>query len=164
MNNRALPVKPGQQSVWQYPRPAVAQPVHKDLRVEFAGQVIASTHAGFCTLETSHPPSYYIPRSDVRMEFLRATARTSVCEWKGHAVYFDVVVGDQVALQAAWSYPTPTAPFACLQGCLAFYPAAMDGCFVGDERVVAQPGNFYGGWITADIVGPFKGVAGSDGW
>lgn len=159
-----LPIKPGQESVWSYPRPAIVEPQQASLRVHFADEIIAATTAGFRTLETSHPPTYYFPPVDVRASFLRPSAHTSVCEWKGRAVYFDVVVGQAVAHNAAWAYPAPTGGFAMLKGCIAFYPHLMEACFVNDERVTPQAGSFYGGWITAQVVGPFKGDPGTHGW
>jgi len=162
---KPLPVGPGQESVWQFPRPAVAQPTPAHLRVEFNGATIASTKNGFRTLETSHPPSYYIPPGDIKMQHLRRVEKAgSFCEWKGQAIYYDVIVGDRVAPQAAWSYPSPSKPFSCIKDCVAFYPSLMDACFVDDERVIPQPGSFYGGWITSAVVGPFKGEPGSSWW
>lgn len=115
-------------------------------------------------LETSHPPTYYIPRDDVRPEFLQPGSGRSFCEWKGSASYWSVQVGDRRAMNAAWSYESPTPSFAAIQGHLAFYPSRMDACFVDGERVQAQPGDFYGGWITSDLEGPFKGTPGTGGW
>ena len=156
--------KEGQQSVWDFPRPAEAQPQHRQLRVLFAGEVVAHTRTGFCTLETSHPPTYYFPPNDVNMTFLQRTTRTTVCEWKGVAIYYDIVVGHRRAAQAAWAYPQPTSAFASMRGHFAFYANQMDACFVDDELVTPQPGKFYGGWITSGFAGPFKGGAGSEGW
>lgn len=160
-----LPVGTDQESVWAYPRPAVAQATNASLKVEFGGQTIVSSRSATRTLETSHPPSYYIPQADVDMGCLRrAEGKSTFCEWKGSAIYYDVVVGDRVAEGAAWSYPTPSPTFARIKDCIAFYPAMMDACFVDDERVTPQPGTFYGGWITSKVVGPFKGEKGSMGW
>ena len=160
-----LQIAPGQESVWSYPRPAVVEPVAARLEVVFAGRVIADTALGMRTLETSHPPSYYFPPGDVDAERLRPNReRRSLCEWKGAARYFDVVAGERVATAACWCYPAPSASFAPLAGYLAFYPAAMDECRVDGERVTPQPGGFYGGWITASVVGPFKGEPGTEGW
>ena len=114
-------------------------------------------------LETSHPPSWYIPHSDVQMEFLVKTAKGSFCEWKGMASYWTVRVGDEAARDSAWSYESPSKPFAAITGALAFYPNVFE-CYVDEERAAPQPGGFYGGWITRDLVGPFKGVPGSWGW
>lgn len=155
---------PGQRSVWKFPRPAIAEPTTARLRVIFGGQVVAETTAGVMTLETSHPPTYYFPPDDVDFALIAAASGSSLCEWKGAARYFDVVAGSQRAAKAAWAYPDPTPTFAILRNHLAFYPAAMDGCFVDGERVVAQEGGFYGGWITSHYAGPFKGVPGSRFW
>ena len=132
--------------------------------MHFAGEIIAATTAGFRTLETSHPPTYYFPPVDVRADLLRPSAHTSLCEWKGRAVYFDVVVGQAVASNAAWAYPAPSEAFAMIKNCIAFYPQPMEACYVNDARVTPQAGGFYGGWITPQVVGPFKGGAGSHGW
>ncbi|MCC2112757.1 MAG: DUF427 domain-containing protein, partial [Hyphomicrobiales bacterium] len=115
-------------------------------------------------LETSHPPVYYIPPEDVAMDYLQPAAGGSWCEWKGRAAYFTLRVGDKTAERVAWSYPNPTPSFAPIQNYLAFYAAPMDACLIDGERVTPQPGGFYGGWITRDVVGPFKGVPGSTGW
>lgn len=155
---------PGQDSVWDYPRPPRLERTSRHLRVIFAGRVIAESRQGWRVLETSHPPSYYIPPGDVDMALPRPASAGSFCEWKGEARYFDVVVGHAVAARAAWAYPRPTPAFAAIRDHLAFYPAAMEACMVDDERVVAQPGGFYGGWITSDVVGPFKGEPGTAGW
>ncbi len=161
---KPIPPQPGQESVWDYPRPPRLEPTAKRLRVVFAGTTIAETTQGWRVLETSHPPVYYFPPGDILPDALVATPRTSWCEWKGAAQYHTVRVGQRVAPDAAWSYPRPTPPFAPIAGYIAFYAAAMDACYVDDEQVVPQPGGFYGGWITKDIVGPFKGVPGSWGW
>lgn len=158
------PVQPDQESVWDYPRPAIAQPTTAHIRIEFGGIVIADTHRAVRTIETSHPPSYYIPRDDIVPGTLVAAEGSSYCEWKGHARYFDVVVGAERRERAAWSYPEPTAGFLSLKDHIAFYAAAMDACFVDGEHVVPQPGGFYGGWITSAVAGPFKGVPGSRFW
>ena len=158
------PAAPGQESVWAYPRPAVAQACERHVRIVHRGVVVADSGRSVRTLETSHPPSYYIPREDVAMALLRPSARRSLCEWKGQASYFDVAVEGEVFEQAAWSYPSPTPAFAALAGFVAFYPEPFEGCFVDGERVTPQPGGFYGGWITGHEAGPFKGVPGSRFW
>ncbi len=158
------PVAPGQESVWRYPRPAIAEPCARRLVIEHRGVVVADTRASVRTLETSHPPSYYIPPADIRRDLLRRSDRTSFCEWKGAAVYWDVVVDGEELRDVAWSYPTPTPAFAMLRDHLAFYAAPFDACLVDGERVTPQPGGFYGGWITSDLAGPFKGVPGSRFW
>jgi uncharacterized protein (DUF427 family) len=158
------PIRPGQESVWDYPRPAIAEPTTVRIRIELGGIVIAETSRAIRTLETSHPPSYYIPPDDIAPGVLVPAGGSSFCEWKGDARYFDVVAGGQRRERAAWSYPSPTPSFAILRDHVAFYAAAMDACFVDGERVVPQPGGFYGGWITSKVAGPFKGIAGSRLW
>jgi len=155
---------PGQESVWDYPRPPRLEPCGRHLLVVFRGEVVAETRTGFRVLETSHPPVYYFPPADVRTAFLRPSRRGSYCEWKGQATYFAVEVGGVALPDVAWSYPVPTAAFAAIAGHVAFYAGPVDGCFVDGERVTPQPGGFYGGWITSDVVGPFKGGPGSAGW
>jgi uncharacterized protein (DUF427 family) len=152
------------ESVWDYPRPPRVEACPWPLRVEFGGETIASTNRAFRLLETSHPPAYYIPQADIRMDFLSGNATRTFCEFKGSAVYWDLAVNGRRSPSCAWSYPAPTAAFAVLRDHLAFYASRVDACFVGDERVQAQPGDFYGGWITANLIGPFKGVPGSRGW
>lgn len=156
--------KPGQESVWDYPRPARLEPTSKPIRIVFGGEILADTHRAYRVLETSHPPVYYIPMEDINEEFLAASPQRSFCEWKGMASYVSVRVGSKEAPDAGWFYPAPTPEFAPIAGYVAFYPSKMDACFVGDERAEAQPGDFYGGWITSAIVGPFKGTPGTMGW
>lgn len=145
------------ESVWGYPRPPAVEQTARRIRVEFGGRTVADTINAYRVLETSHPPAYYVPQQDVAQEMLVATERITFCEFKGSAGYFDVVAGREIARNAAWSYPSPAVGYEVIAGYVAFYPSLMDGCFVDDERVVAQPGHFYGGWITSDIEGPFKG-------
>ncbi len=147
----------GQESVWDYPRPPRLERSHRHVRVELGGEVIAETDRAYRVLETSHPPTYYIPPEDVRTELLQESDRTTYCEFKGRAEYFDVRVDGRVVQNAAWAYPDPTADFEPLADYLAFYPAKMDRCTVDGEEVSAQGGGFYGGWITSDVTGPFKG-------
>jgi uncharacterized protein (DUF427 family) len=154
---------PGQESVWDYPRPPRVEDTSQHIRVIFNGVLLAETRRAKRVLETGHPPVYYIPPEDVRLAYLRPTARRTMCEWKGQARYYTVRVGDKEASNAAWSYPTPTPAFASIRDCVAFYAHRMDVCTVDGERVQPQPGDFYGGWITRDIVGPSKGLAGSGG-
>ena len=155
---------PGQESVWDYPRPPRAERTARHIEVRFNGVLVADTRAAVRVLETSHPPTYYVPQADVRLDCVREAEGSSWCEWKGAARYYDVVVGDRRARRAAWSYPKPTAPFALIAGYFAFYVRLLDECLVDGERVVPQPGGFYGGWITSDVIGPFKGEPGSEGW
>lgn len=156
--------QPGQESVWDYPRPPRLEPSGKRIRIVFAGETLADTRRAWRVLETSHPPVYYIPLQDINKEFLTSSAQHSCCEWKGMASYVGVRVGDVEARDAGWFYPHPTPAFAPIAGYIAFYPSRMDACFADDEQVQAQPGDFYGGWITSDIVGPFKGAPGTMGW
>ena len=164
MNRDRVVPAPGQESVWDYPRPPRLEDSTRRIRIVFNGETIAETTRAKRVLETSHPPVYYIPPEDIRMEFLSRTPRSSFCEWKGQAAYYTVKVGDHQAENAAWFYPNPVPAFAGLKDYVAFYPSRMEACYVDDEIVQAQPGDFYGGWITSDIVGPFKGTAGTWGW
>jgi len=136
----------------------------KHVLVRYAGVVVCETRRALRLLETSHPPTWYMPRADFRADSLRPGHGSSFCEWKGHASYLDVVAAGSVAKAQAWTYLTPTPAYAQLAEHVAIYAAAMDGCFVNGERVRPQPGGFYGGWITNDVAGPFKGVPGSMGW
>ncbi len=164
MNPRSVPVAPGQESVWAYPRPAIAEASPAHIVIVHCGQTIVDTRASVRTLETSHPPSYYIPQTDILPGALRPAAGESWCEWKGTASYYDLVVGDRVLPRVGWSYPAPTPAFAILRDHVAFYASPFDRCSVDGERVIPQPGGFYGGWITSAVAGPFKGVPGSYGW
>ena len=153
-----------QESVWSFPRPATVEATPRHLRVVFAGRVVAETEKACRALETSHPPTYYFPPDDVAASYLRPAAGASVCEWKGGARYFDVVVGDEVAVGAAWAYPNPEPAFRRIRNYVAFYAGQMESCWVDGERVVPQEGEFYGGWITSHVVGPFKGPPGTRMW
>jgi uncharacterized protein (DUF427 family) len=156
---------PGQESVWDYPRPPRLEECNKYIKVIFNGVSIAETQRAKRILETSHPPVYYIPPEDVKLEqHFTATPRTTFCEWKGEASYYTITVGDKTAINAAWFYQNPTHPYEALTNHVAFYPGKMEACFVNDEQVRAQEGDFYGGWITSEILGPFKGGAGTSGW
>lgn len=161
---RPDPPRAGQESVWDYPRPPIAEPTPAHIRVVLCGMTVAETRRAIRTLETSHPPTYYLPPEDIAPGVLRAADGGSLCEWKGAARYFDVAAGGETAPRAAWCYPRPSAAFAAIRDHVAFYAAAMDACFVDGELVVPQPGGFYGGWITSRVAGPFKGVPGSRGW
>jgi uncharacterized protein (DUF427 family) len=157
-------VEPGRESVWDYPRPPRLERTDRRIEVVFGGVTLARTVRARRVLETSHPPVYYVPPEDVRMEHLTPSDATSFCEWKGRALYYDVLTDEREERRAAWYYPDPTPPFRDLTGYVAFYPSRMDACRVDGEKVAAQPGDFYGGWITPDIVGPFKGGPGTWGW
>lgn len=158
------PVAPGQRSVWDFPRPAIAEPCDAHIRIEHAGVVIAETRSSVRTLETSHPPSYYLPPECIAPGVLRRAAGSSFCEWKGAASYWDVVIGDIVLPRVGWSYASPTAGFVSLRDHVAFYAGPFDRCTVNGEIVIPQAGGFYGGWITSGFAGPFKGGPGSIGW
>ncbi|MEP9402974.1 DUF427 domain-containing protein [Sphingomonas sp. VNH70] len=164
MRPRRDPPGPGQESVWDYPRPAIAEPTARHIRIVHAGRVIADTRRAVRTLETSHPPSYYIPPADIATDLLRPAAGRSLCEWKGQARYWDVVVGDVRLAAVGWSYADPAPAFALLRDHVAFYAAPFDRCTVDGVAVVPQPGGFYGGWITPDLAGPYKGGPGTMGW
>lgn len=154
------------ESVWDYPRPPRLEPVTKTLKVVLGGAVIAETQHGHRVLETSHPPGYYFPLDDVDARALvTSRGRGSYCEWKGAASYYDLVGGDGRRIErAAWTFHAPTQGFEVIRDAVAFYPAPMDSCTVDGERVTPQPGGFYGGWITSDLIGPFKGAPGTMGW
>ncbi len=150
--------------MWDYPRPPALEALGARVRVELGGLVVADSTRVLRVLETSHPPTLYIPRTDVVSAYFTESPRRSFCEWKGHASYLDVEAGDRREEAAAWFYPRPAPPYEALLDHISLYPGRMDACFVDDERVEAQPGDFYGGWITPAIVGPFKGGAGTSGW
>lgn len=159
-----IPPNPSQESVWDYPRPPRLEEVTKHIRVIFNGITIAETQRAKRVLETSHPPVYYIPGEDIQLEHLVETTQKSWCEWKGWCLYYDVTVGDKYAKGGAWSYFQPVPDFALIKDYYCFYAGMMDACYVDGELVQPQPGGFYGGWITQDIVGPFKGEPGTMGW
>ena len=153
------------ESVWDYPRPPALEPCTRRVRVVLGDVTIADSARALRLLETSHPPAIYVPRQDVAPGVLTAAGRPpSFCEWKGIATYLDVHGGGRTARAAAWTYPEPVARYADLAGHVSFYPGLMDACLLGDEVVRAQEGGFYGGWVTADIEGPFKGAPGTAGW
>ena len=155
---------PGQESVWAYPRPPRLERSPKHVEVWLGGVKIADTSAAYRVLETSHPPGYYLPPAAFLPGVLSAAPGSSVCEWKGRASYWNVSAGGVSVPGAAWSYEHPTAPFADIAGYVALYAGRVDRVTLDAETVTPQPGDFYGGWITSEIVGPFKGVPGSWGW
>jgi uncharacterized protein (DUF427 family) len=155
---------PGRESVWDYPRPPRVEPVPERIRVVIDGITVADTTCALRVLETSHPPTYYLPPEDVRMDLLRPAPGSSVCEWKGEASYWSFETGERRIPELAWSYEHPTAPFAAIRGHLAFYASKVDEAWVGDVRATPQAGGFYGGWMTSRIAGPVKGEPGSWGW
>lgn len=171
MTAKPTPVDPDedQESVWDYPRPPRLERCDRTLKVIHAGDVIAETTDGWRVLETSHPPNYYFPPDDVAMEWLRESdAPPTTCEWKGRTRYYDLIVPEtsnrNVIEQVAWYYPDPVDQFAELTDAIAFYAHRIDEAWVDGERAEPQPGNFYGGWITSDVVGPFKGEPGTRHW
>ena len=152
------------ENVQDYPRPPALEPVAARLAVVLAGVGIAATVRGYRVLETHHAPTYYFPPEDIAPGALRPSAGRTLCEWKGVASYFDVIAGPRQELRAAWSYPNPTPDFAPIAGFVAFYPGQMEACFVGEMQVRAQPGDFYGGWVTPNLDGIVKGAPGTEGW
>ena len=148
------------ENVWDYPRPAICEPFKGSIRIIHDGQVLAETTRAFRVLETSHPPTYYLAPQDIAMGRLTRNARITGCEWKGRANYFDL---DGIE-NAAWCYDAPTSTFRQMTGYLSFYASKVDECWVNDERIKAQEGDFYGGWITSNLTGPFKGGPGTLGW
>jgi uncharacterized protein (DUF427 family) len=155
---------PGQESVWDYPRPPRLEESDDEVVVELGGRVVARTTHSRRVLETSHPPTYYLPPDAFEEGVLRPSAGSSWCEWKGMASYVDLVSLEVVSPRAAWTYHRPTACFEGLAGAIAVMPALVDRCLVDGEVVLPQPGSFYGGWITSRVVGPFKGEPGTSGW
>jgi uncharacterized protein (DUF427 family) len=160
----ALPPGPGQESAWDYPRPPRLERSHRRVRVTFAGRLLVDTTAAWRVLETSHPPTWYLPPGDMDATMIEPAEGSSWCEWKGHARYWTVRAAGRVAVRAGWSYPDPLPGFAPIRDHVAFYAGPMDECRVDDMLVTPQPGGFYGGWITPDVTGPFKGGPGSRGW
>lgn len=158
------PPGPGQESVWDYPRPPRIEPAPARLRAIIGETVIAETINGVRVLETSHPPVYYFPPDDIRMDLFAPAHGTTFCEFKGRASYLDYIGPGKRIERIAWFYPQPVPAFAALAGYCAVYAGKTDACFVGDERVDSQRSGFYGGWITSNIVGPFKGEPGTEGW
>ena len=161
---RRDPVGPRQESVWDYPRPPSAHVSGRRIVVEVVDVVIADTTRAVRVCETSHPPVYYVPRDDIADGVLERAPGGSWCEWKGAATYWDLVVGSRRVTQAGWSYEEPTAGFEHLAGAVAFYPGKVDRALVDGEPARPQAGGFYGGWITDEVVGPFKGEPGTLGW
>ncbi|MBB3899658.1 DUF427 domain-containing protein [Roseococcus suduntuyensis] len=155
---------PARERAPDYPRPPRLEPSTRRVRVILGGEVIVDSRECWRVLETWHPPSWYIPASAFAPGALRPAQGSSFCEWKGSARYLDLLGGGQVAARAAWSYPDPTPEFAPIAGHVALYAGRVDACLVDEDRVEPQPGGFYGGWITPDVEGPFKGAPGTRGW
>ena len=163
-SRRRIEPGPGQESVWDYPRPPAVAPVSRRVRVVFSGRTIVDTNQAVRVLETSHPPVYYVPRAAIDPTVVEPSTRTTFCEYKGRASYLTLAVDGRRSVDAGWYYEDPSTGYETLRDMVAFYPGRVDACFVGDEQVAAQEGDFYGGWITKDIVGPFKGGPGTWGW
>jgi uncharacterized protein (DUF427 family) len=155
----------GMENVWDYPRPPAVTSCRDRVRLELAGAVVAESTDALRVLETSHPPTVYVPPDDVRPELLTPSgARSTWCEFKGVAHYLDAVVGDRRVHAVGWTYRNPSPGYEALRDHIAFYPGRVDAAWIGDERVQAQQSDLYGGWITADLIGPFKGPSGTRGW
>jgi uncharacterized protein (DUF427 family) len=162
MEMQATPRHP--ESVWDYPRPPTLEPVGRRARVELGGIVLADSTRAVRILETASPPTIYFPPEDVVAEHLRQVNGHTHCEWKGTASYFDAVAGDRVRPRAAWTYRDPKPAFTAIRDWISFYPGRVDAAYLDSERVTPQAGDFYGGWITAEIEGPFKGEPGTESW
>ena len=160
---RVLP-GPGQESVWDYPRPPRVEPSARHIQVIFNGLTLADTHRAVRVLETSQAPVFYIPLADVQSQYLENTQQVTVCEWKGLANYYGVTAAGRRVANAAWTYHNPTPDYAAIREHVAFYPQLMDQCRVDGELATPMPGGFYGGWITREVVGPFTGGPGTQGW
>ncbi len=156
--------QPGQESVWDYPRPPRIEPERRPARIILDEVTIAQSNEALRLLETSHPPGIYLPPAAFLPGVLQPNARRTVCEWKGVASYWDLRVGETVVEAAAWSYPNPSPGYEPIASYVSVYPGRVTACFLGDEAVTAQQGDFYGGWITSEIVGPIKGGPGTRGW
>ena len=153
----------GQESVWDYPRPPRLEPDHREIVVRVGAVQIARTCRSYRILETASPPTFYLPPDDLNLDCLEPADGRSICEWKGTAQYWSVVGGGRRLEAVGWSYPDPLPAYRAIAGYLSFYPARVE-CLVDSLRVTPQPGGFYGGWVTPEIVGPFKGEPGTEGW
>jgi uncharacterized protein (DUF427 family) len=151
----------GQESVWDYPRPPLIEASDKCIIVKFGEKIVAESNETIAIKETASPPGFYIPKKDIDMHMLQQTSDRSFCEWKGMATYW--ILTHKPVMAVAWSYEDPNPEFNSIQGYLSFYPGRIN-CFVDGEKVLPQPGHFYGGWITKNIVGPFKGDPGTGHW
>jgi len=161
--DRVMP-GPGQESVWDYPRPPRVEPVSERIRILVDGVTIADSNRALRVLETAGPPVYYLPPADVRTDLLEPSPHRTACEWKGEAAYHSLILAGRTTPNVAWSYPEPLPGYEAIRDHLAFYAGLVDEAWVGDERATPQPGRFYGGWVTSRIVGPFKGEPGTQGW
>ena len=160
-----MTIRRAKESVWEYPRPPRVEPLDRHVRVVLGGETIAESDRALRVLETASPPTIYVPRDDVRTELLSDPDGVHTeCEWKGTAAYVHAEVGGKRAERVAWYYPEPKEGYEQLADHLAFYPRRVDAAYLDDERVTPQPGAYYGGWITSEIEGPFKGDPGTEGW
>jgi len=151
--------------VWEYPRPPAVVPCQRRVRVELAGEGLADSTSALRVLETSHPPTIYIPLTDVRRDLLaESDARSTWCEFKGAARYLDAISGGRRSIAVGWCYPNPAPGYAALRDHIAFYPGRVDAAWLDDERVQGQESDFYGGWIASELIGPFKGPPGTLAW
>lgn len=164
MNKGRIEPGPGQESVWDYPRPPRVERTAKHVEIFFNNILIADSSDALRVLETSSPPVYYLPAEDIEMKYLTRSDKKTVCEWKGVASYYTVEVHGRRAENAAWTYEDPNPGYESIKDYIAFYPQLMDTCYVDGEIAKCQEGSFYGGFITSDIVGPFKGAKGTEGW
>jgi uncharacterized protein (DUF427 family) len=164
MDIQRVPPGPGQESVWDYPRPPRVERSLKHIQVFFNGQTIADTRQAMRVLETSQAPVYYIPLADIDQQALEPVRQRTLCEWKGWANYYAVTAGGRRVDNAAWTYHQPAAGYEAIRDCVAFYPQFMERCLVNGEPASAMPGGYYGGWITPEVVGPFKGAPGTQAW
>ena len=153
-----------EENVWDYPRPPKLEKIDNNIKIYFNGIKIVDSINAFRVLETSHPPVYYIPTEDIRKEFLKTNNHTSFCEFKGFAKYYNLNVEGKEVTNAGWYYPEPVKDYEQIKDYVAFYPQKMDECYVDDEKIISQQSNFYGGWITSNIIGPFKGQSGTESW
>ena len=163
---RTKPIQPapGQESVWDYPRPPSLEQTSRRVVVVVAGEIVADSIRAWRVCETSHPPVYYVLREDIAANVLIPGPGSSFCEFKGMATYWSLTVGDRIESEVGWSYENPTRRYAAMAGAVAFYPGRVDEASVDGEPVRPQAGSFYGGWITDEVVGPFKGEPGTTGW
>ena len=159
----AMEPKPGQESVWSYPRPPRLERDPRRVAVIVEGTTVAETRQAFRVLETASPPAFYLPPQDIRMDYIEPSPGSSICEWKGAAVYWSLRVDAGLVSNAGWSYPEPFEGFEAMADYISFFPAKVE-CRVAGELVAPQPGGFYGGWVTREIVGPFKGLPGTEWW
>ncbi|MGB8022100.1 MAG: DUF427 domain-containing protein [Candidatus Nanopelagicales bacterium] len=162
---RRDPIGPGQESVWDYPRPPALERCSDHVTVTHHGIVLADTRSAWRILETAHAPAYYVPREDVRLDLLVASNTTTTCEYKGTASYADLMLPDGTRVRdACWWYPQPSSSYRAFAGAICFYPQRVDECTVAGEIVTPLTSRFYGDWPTSRIVGPYKGAPGTEGW